>query len=89
MSKKSSKPRAVVFVDGSNFYHRLKDLGIRGSLKFSYMGFFKSLVKTEKLIRSVYFVGAIRTERNNPKSYELFRSQNILVGNLIGQGIEV
>lgn len=60
--------RVAVFIDGSNFYRKLKDLKIKNTSKFNYFGFIKSLTKSEELTYIGYYVGQIRKEEKNEKS---------------------
>jgi len=42
--------RAVILVDGSNFYHRLKELDIRNTLNFNYSAFGKYLAGERQIV---------------------------------------
>ena len=76
------KDKIFIIVDGSNFYHRLKELGIKNLLNFDYKNFSKFLINDRELILKKYYIGAVREEFNNPKSKELRHSQRILLGKL-------
>lgn len=78
------KKRAFIIIDGSNLYNRLKEkpLSFKNLLQFDFAGFINYLSKGKKLIKSCYYVGAIRTEKNNPKSFQLYKNQRKLIGNL-------
>ena len=54
--------RRMLLVDGSNFFFKLKDLKLHNLLNFNFSGFAKSLVLTGNLVKSVYYVGAIKTD---------------------------
>lgn len=81
--------RILILIDGSNFYHRLKEIGCKNLLAFDFSAFLRHLIKKNKLIKAGYYVGVIRTEVGNSKSYELFRQQIILFGRLTRQKIAV
>jgi hypothetical protein len=49
-----SKKRTIVLIDGSNFYHRLKELKIKNLLEFNFAGFIKFLVGKDKLVSFCY-----------------------------------
>ena len=51
--------RAIILIDGSNFYFKLKDLGLN-TLDFHFSDFVKLLAG--KLVQSTYFVGEVRTD---------------------------
>jgi len=83
--------RAFLQIDGSNFYHRLKELDFKNLLNFNYGKFTQFLLKgdSKNLVRAKYYIGAIRTESDNPKSFELWRNQRILIGQLRKYGFEI
>lgn len=83
------KKRVFVIIDGSNFYHRLKELKIKNQLQLDFTRFIKSLINNDKLVKSCYYVGAIRTEKGNRKSYKLFKNQIKLFGHLHKQNIQI
>lgn len=82
--------RAFIIIDGSNFYHRLKELNFSNLLDFNYDEFGKFLIGKEKVsVSKNYYIGAIREEHNNLKSKKLMRNQRILVGKLKKAGWQV
>lgn len=84
------KTRIFIIIDGSNFYHRLKELKIKNTLNFHYQKFANKFInKKGRLILAKYYIGAIRTEPNNKKSHELRRNQKILFNNLRKHGFEI
>jgi len=85
----AKKKKVSVLIDGSNFYHRLKELGFKNLLQFDFNGFFKFLVSKDKLVSACYYVGQIRTEKNNKKSYKLFKAQRKLFSHLEKQKIKI
>ncbi len=86
-----SKVKVFIQVDGSNFYHRLKELELRNLLDFDYQKFTQFIINEEKEEISLanYYIGSIRTEADNPKSQELWRNQRILLGRLQKQGFKI
>jgi len=86
--------RTIVFIDGSNFYFRLKDLtsqfdGKFGLLDFDFRKFAEWLVRSDDLIEVHYYVGAIRRQKNNKKSEEMYADQQRLLRKLQSQNIIV
>ena len=84
--------RAFVFIDGSNFYFKLKELNSRLDDKFSLLDFnFKKfaewLVSPNELVEIRYYLGAIKRERNNLKSEQMYANQQRLIGKLQQQNI--
>ncbi len=90
-TSKNREERVIVFLDGSNFYHRLRDpeLDFKQLLDFDYKGFAEWLSHERKIIRSIYYVGLVRKEKANLKSEELVRNQQKLFANLQKQGWEI
>src|SRR5947209_2014367 len=54
--------RAIVLIDGSNFYFKLKDLKLHDLLAFDSSRFAHSLAGNRKLVKGVYYVGKVRTD---------------------------
>lgn len=78
--QQDEEERVVIFLDGSNFYHRLKDSGsgFKQLLGFDYKAFAKWLAHGRQTIESIYYVGLVRKEAGNFKSEELVRNQQKL-----------
>lgn len=74
--------RVFLIIDGSNFYHRLKEDSLRGLLGFDYGTFADFLSGKRKVVAKCYYIGAIREEAGNSKSAELRRNQRKLIGRL-------
>ena len=82
-----SKERIFIIIDGNNFYHRLKELKLKNLLSFDYEKFVEFLIRGEKIVISKnYYIGAVREERDNPKSKELMIGQRKLTGKLQKEG---
>ena len=54
--------RCVIFIDGSNFYFKLKDLKLHNLLNFDFSSFASSLAKKHKIIHATYYIGKVRTD---------------------------
>ena len=81
--------RVFIIIDGSNFYHRLKELKLFNLLSFDYEKFSQFLLGKRNTAVKKYYIGAIREERNNSKSKELMRGQRILTSKLQKYGWEI
>jgi len=84
--------RVFVFIDGSNFYFKLKNLitklgGKCGLIDFNFRKFAEWLVGENNLIEIRYYLGVIKRECNNPKSERLYADQQRLIGKLQQQNI--
>ena len=81
-----NKNRVIIFIDGNNFYYKLKDITsekeeILKLLDFNYQGFVKNLIKENVLVEIRYYVGAIRRQNgpNREKSEKLYANQQKLI----------
>lgn len=81
--------RVFIIIDGNNFYHRLKELNLKNLLNFDYEKFTQFLVGKRNLVLKKYYIGAVREERNNPKSRKLMANQRRLLGKLQKQGWQI
>jgi uncharacterized protein (TIGR00288 family) len=84
MIEKEDKQRVAIFLDGSNFYHRMKDaeLDFKQSLGFNYKSFAEWLAYDRNIVSMTYYVGLVRKEQGNTKSEELVKNQQKLFANL-------
>jgi len=86
--------RAFVFIDGNNFYFKLKELTFRLDDKFSLLDFnFRKfaewLVEPNKLIEVCYYLGVVSRQKNSQKSEELYANQQRLFRRLQKQNIAI
>ena len=80
--KTGKKERVIILLDGSNFYHRLKEIGLERFLKFDYRKLAQYLAHGRVIQECVYYVGLVRKEKGNKKSEELVRYQQKLFAHL-------
>lgn len=73
--------RSFLIIDGSNFYFKLKDLKLENLLNFDFSAFAKTLAGHRKLVKSSYYIGAVRTD-GTTKSQRLFSAQRQLLAHL-------
>lgn len=73
--------RCIILIDGSNFYFKLKDLGLRNLLGFSFSSFTKYLTPGLSIVQATYYVGAIRSGRS-AKSKTMHADQQKLLAHL-------
>lgn len=76
-----SGERCIILIDGSNFYFKLKDLDLHRLLKFDFSGFVKMLAGRQKITKTVYYVGRIKTD-GTEKTQLLFNNQRKLLAYL-------
>ena len=77
--------RAIILIDGSNFYFKLKDLGLH-TLDFHFSDFVKLLAGKRKLVQSTYFVGEVRTD-GTAHVQKLYNNQQRLIARLKNHGV--
>lgn len=70
--------RCAVFIDGGNFYSKLKDLKIKHTSKFDFQNFIKSITGGIAPSFVGYYVGQVRKEKGNLKSEMLYANQQKL-----------
>ena len=88
------KNKAIVFIDGSNFYFKLKEsaykIGKKYSLlKFRFRDFCEWLIEEKELVDIRYYVGAVRRQNNNEKSETMYANQQKLIGKLQQQNVSI
>ncbi len=79
--------KVFIFIDGSNFYHKLKELTKDvdepvSLLDFDYTEFFSWLIKPDDLQEARYYIGALKRKRNDIKSEKVYADQQRLVAKL-------
>ena len=77
--------RAILLIDGSNFYFKLKDLKISDQLQFNFSGFAKHLSQDFKIVDQCYYIGRIRTG-SSKKSKTMHANQQKLLAHLHDHG---
>ncbi len=74
--------RYIILIDGSNFYFKLKDIGLHNLQNFDFSRFAAMLIgQNSKLVSATYYVGKIKTEGTD-KSKMLFIKQQKLLAKL-------
>jgi len=76
----------VVLIDGSNFYFKLKDLKLHNLLAFNFSGFVRRLARGYRIMRVVYYIGKVRTDKTS-KTLKLHNDQQKLFACLRKQSI--
>ena len=78
------KEKVAVYIDGSNFYHYLKDkeISFPKGTKFDFDSFVNLLVNNRECISKRYYTGIFRNVNNSPKSLELVRGQQKFLSEL-------
>ena len=74
-------PRAIILIDGSNFYFKLRDLKLHQLLHFDFSQFTTSLVGSSRIVQTVYYVGKVRTD-GTAKTAQMHANQQRLFAHL-------
>lgn len=88
------KKKAFIFIDGSNFYFKLKEMSQNldkrySLLNFNFRKFCEWLTGENELLEIRYYLGAIKRENNNEKSETMYANQQKLIGKLQQQKINI
>ncbi len=73
--------RSIILIDGSNFYFKLKDIGLENQLKFDFRSFTTYLSKGFHNISTTYYIGAVKTD-GSKKIERLHSNQQRLLRHL-------
>ena len=84
------KEKIAIYIDGSNTYKRLKNLGIpKKSTRFDYSIFIKHLVGDRTLVSKRYYVGIVRNIDQSEKAEKMVRSQQKFLNSLKNEGFDI
>lgn len=81
--------RIAIYIDGSNLYHKLKDLNIERTTNFDYLGLCDLLARKRTVVSYRYYVGAVRAKTGDSLGQSKRYRQQKLFNNLENQGIRV
>lgn len=70
-----NKQRVAVFVDGGNFYFKLKSLEMKNLTRFNYRQLAEWLARDREIIYCGYYVGVVRAKGNDKKCQKLRQGQ--------------
>lgn len=76
------KKRVLIIIDGSNLYHKFKDLEIKNKTYFEYSRFCNWLARERNIISKGYYIGAVRTKKGDERSFKLWKNQVRLFNHL-------
>lgn len=83
------KKRVALFIDGSNFYFKMKSLEIKQLKKYDYRGLCEEIAGERKIISIGYYIGVVRALFTDTKGQKLRRAQIDLFNHLHNQNIVV
>jgi len=74
--------RVAVYIDGSNFYYKIKDLGIKNKTYFGYGDFASWLARDRRLVARRYYVGVVRAKGEDDRAKKMQEGQVRLFNHL-------
>lgn len=79
-----SKERVAVYIDGSNFYHKIKSgkFDIRNLSKFDFRGLVRCLAHEREITTTLYYIGVVRALPDDSRGQQLRRNQQRLFSHL-------
>ena len=85
------KEKVAIYIDGSNFYHYLKDkeISFPKGQKFDFKAFANFLTGSRKCISKRYYTGIFRNVDNSAKSKELVKGQQKFLSELEKDGFVI
>jgi uncharacterized LabA/DUF88 family protein len=81
-SPKAKQKRVAIYIDGSNFFYKLRDLEIQSTTYFNYGGLSSWLARNRTIISKRYYIGVVRAKENDEKGQILRKNQQRLFNHL-------
>lgn len=88
-NKKNSKNRVAIYIDGSNLYHKLKDLSIPNKTHYDYEKLCLWLARDREIISCRYYIGVVRAKEDDERGQKLRREQQKLFAHLTKQNFTI
>jgi hypothetical protein len=85
----TSPERVAIYIDGSNFYRRLREAGVPRGARFDHSALAQFLCRGRSLISKRYYVGIVRNYDHTPKSQQLVEDQQKFLGKLGAEGFTI
>lgn len=85
------KERVCIYIDGSNFYHYLKDkeVSFPAGAKFNFKAFADFLAGDRQIISKRYYTGIFRNIDKSAKSESLVRGQQKFLAQIQNDGFDI
>ena len=86
----AEKKRIAIFIDGGNFYRKIRENGlVPKGVKFNYVKFAEFLAREMLVVAKCYYIGIVRNHDRSEKSQKMVESQQKLLSGLENDGYEV
>ncbi len=88
--EKKDKTRVAIFIDGGNFYQRIRqsELVPKGT-RFNYVKFAEFLSQSREISSKFYYVGIVRNHDKSAKSQKMVQSQQKILSGLENDGYQI
>ncbi len=88
--KKIGENRVAIFIDGGNFYRKIRDDNlIPKGIRFDYVKFAEFLARGRTISLKTYYIGIVKNHDNSLKSQKLVESQQKLLSALENNGYKI
>jgi uncharacterized LabA/DUF88 family protein len=84
---KENNTKVAIYIDGSNLYHKLKDLKISYTTDFDYFGLCNLFARNREIISYRYYVGVVSAMSDNTKGQLMRKGQQKLFNKLSEKNI--
>jgi uncharacterized protein (TIGR00288 family) len=85
--------KAAVFIDGGNWYFKLKEILAltkkKPRVNFDIQGFCAQLIGSDELASIHYYIGKLKRKHGNEKSEAMYAKQQKLIGHLQHQSVQI
>jgi uncharacterized LabA/DUF88 family protein len=90
MEDKDKKKKIAIFIDGGNFYQKIRENSlIPKGTKFDYVKFANFLARGRNLVLKYYYIGIVRNHDQSDKSQKMVESQQKLLHGLENDGYKI
>ncbi len=70
-----NKTRVSIFIDGSNFYFKMRSLNFENLSRFDYRGFINWLARRKIIVYAGYYIGVVRAKIDDQKGQKMRQAQ--------------
>ena len=85
-----AKEKVCIYIDGSNFYNKLKKAElIPNNKRFNYTNFIENIVGQRNCVSKRYYIGIVSNFDNSAKSQLLVKDQQKFLSNLEKEGFDI
>ena len=76
-----SARKCIILIDGSNFYFKLKDIGLHDFMKLNFAALTKMLAGKNEIVNCIFYIGKVKTD-GSVKSTKMQAKQQQLFAHL-------